>query len=679
MIASRELGVSTLLGTLALGMILVATACSGGGVSLNNNQNQNLVAGVANTTPVVAPNGAQAVRVDFTLNGPPNAAFVLLFKFFDDPMVQPGSFSGMIAGQADALVMTEVNQAFADMFNPPLTLFSDSVLPANGSLTGTYFWNAGADLGFVPSNICVVVDVESPDGGITSEVDGVTCGILVEASVLPMGSTGDNIGPIIPGMMTQGSTGHSANVVFGSDGSDRILIAGGETQEVGMQNFIAVDSVNRFNFDIAAGTHSLVTAASGGNARSGHASAFYYDAASQQVVLITGGQDGDGTPTSTTDSYSSALDTVTAGPNMGMARVNHTACWLADNTILIVGGDGAAGTSAEIYDPNANTFMPTTAPLFGRANHTCTLLPDGRALIAGGQSTSTALTPLAAEIFDPVAGTWSSTGTFIDRYDHTATLLVNGVVYLVGGHAVTNDAVLGTAQAYRTFDGDLPGGGTEFPAGFSPTSDFIAEARADHAATRLGSGAILITGGFMAGTPESSSAAAEVFLPNKLTDDVLGFFSAIDVDLVNSRARHTLTTVPSGAAINVGGVNGSIGALTALDSVESYAFSNEAPSATINSAAAVFGNLGDVPVNITVSDADGDCSFVFLQYSTDSGASYNFATLTNYADTVNIAPGSSTLHWNAAADGIQAGAAVTLRLIPVGGVFGAPAMLLTGF
>jgi hypothetical protein len=51
------------------------------------------------------------------------------------------------------------------------------------------------------------------------------------------------------------------------------------------------------------------------------------------------------------------------------------------------------------------------------------LLPDGKVLIAGSGSVS-------AELYDPVAGTFTATGMTTFREDHTATLLPNGIVLL---------------------------------------------------------------------------------------------------------------------------------------------------------------------------------------------------------------------------------------------------------
>ncbi|HLD47503.1 MAG TPA: kelch repeat-containing protein, partial [Desulfobaccales bacterium] len=81
-----------------------------------------------------------------------------------------------------------------------------------------------------------------------------------------------------------------------------------------------------------------------------------------------------------------------------------------------------------------NTWGPTGAPAINRAYHTITQLPNGKILIAGGWNSTGGGTYLAsAELYDPVAKTWSPTGDMAaERYNHTATLLPNGKVLVVG-------------------------------------------------------------------------------------------------------------------------------------------------------------------------------------------------------------------------------------------------------
>ena len=74
-------------------------------------------------------------------------------------------------------------------------------------------------------------------------------------------------------------------------------------------------------------------------------------------------------------------------------RAGKTATLLRDGRVLVTGGyncakAGADGiwASAELYDPVTGTFSPTGSMGTPRENHTATLLADGRVLIAGGLS-----------------------------------------------------------------------------------------------------------------------------------------------------------------------------------------------------------------------------------------------------------------------------------------------------
>ena len=131
---------------------------------------------------------------------------------------------------------------------------------------------------------------------------------------------------------------------------------------------------------------------------------------------------------------------------MGSTRTMHTATLLSDGKVLVIGGDSTLGgpidslSTAELFDPATETFTPTGSMESARSGHTATLLQDGKVLVLGGTvyvsiSIGKSLQSLGtAEIFDPISGTFSQTGSLgTARTAHTATLLNNGKVLVTGG------------------------------------------------------------------------------------------------------------------------------------------------------------------------------------------------------------------------------------------------------
>src|SRR5258708_14470822 len=76
-----------------------------------------------------------------------------------------------------------------------------------------------------------------------------------------------------------------------------------------------------------------------------------------------------------------ATGRATATGSMAIAREGHAATLLTDGTVLVVGGYN--GASAEIYNPLAGTFSQTGSLPAARGTVTSTQLPAGRQLLAG--------------------------------------------------------------------------------------------------------------------------------------------------------------------------------------------------------------------------------------------------------------------------------------------------------
>ncbi|MFI6996944.1 kelch repeat-containing protein [Nocardia sp. NPDC050175] len=227
--------------------------------------------------------------------------------------------------------------------------------------------------------------------------------------------------------------GADDNAVLLADG--RVLVAGG--QEVGFRS-----SPASAVFDPGPGSWTATGPLRTG--RSGHTLTLLPDG----TVLATGGLP---TPEVSPAGLATAerFDPKTrtwgpASPNpMSAERAAHTATLLADGRVLLAGGYATRANvesttdSAEIYDPIAKTWTPTAPMNEARSVHTAVLLHDGRVLVIGGTVSVGRghYTALAfCEVFDPVTGTWTPTGSMArPRFDNTATVLTDGTVLVTGG------------------------------------------------------------------------------------------------------------------------------------------------------------------------------------------------------------------------------------------------------
>ena len=235
-------------------------------------------------------------------------------------------------------------------------------------------------------------------------------------------------------------------------------------------------------------------------------------------LLVVGGVKSAGAGTAAADLFDPVALTWTSVAPMNAMRSSHAATLLADGRVLVTGGSTVSSTaakgyvnnaSAEIYDPVANTWTATPTMSVARSHHTATLLPDGKVLVVGGENVLYLVEP-TAEIYDPVANTWSAPRAqpISPRSQHTATLLPSGLVLIAGGFDIVNglltplttaelyDPVLHTTTTTSTDVNGITTTTTVITGGLDFTATTpMAFTHYGHSATRLADGRVVIVGG----------------------------------------------------------------------------------------------------------------------------------------------------------------------------------------
>jgi hypothetical protein len=160
-------------------------------------------------------------------------------------------------------------------------------------------------------------------------------------------------------------------------------------------------------------------------------------------VLIAGGDQGISKKSRIIVAGAEIFDPATGrfsqAASMHYGRSHFELVLLSNGSVLAIGGLSTGvyagiSTSAEIYDPNANTWTVTGPMSIGRSDFSATLLADGRVLVAGGGDNS-------SEIFDPSTATFQMAHDMLNaRVSQTATLLADTRVLMAGGNVAGDTA-----------------------------------------------------------------------------------------------------------------------------------------------------------------------------------------------------------------------------------------------
>lgn len=274
-------------------------------------------------------------------------------------------------------------------------------------------------------------------------------------------------------------------------------------------------------------------------------------------ILVTGGDSEEGVLASA-EMYDPATGIWASVGSMSTKRYQHTATLLADGRVLVAGGCNYEGTrnakpsilsSAELFDPATRTWSPAANTAFPRVGHSATLLLDGRVLVAGwGQN---------AEIYDPFMNAWTDAGGTSLRNEcllnHAATLLPGGKVLITGGSPLWTQISQSAQEGkdLETMIGDA-GYDTSSVEVYDPSTNSwssahsMALARREHTATLLSNGKVLVTGGEHYTTVDRSLSDAELYDPSSDTWTSAGTMNA-------ARANHTASILPNGKVLVTGG------------------------------------------------------------------------------------------------------------------------------
>ncbi len=244
--------------------------------------------------------------------------------------------------------------------------------------------------------------------------------------------------------------------------------------------------------------------------------------------------------------------------SLNVARANASAVLLPNGSILVAGGCtggclSSATASAEIYNPVGGTWSKTGSMAKARTYFTLVLLPNGKVMAVGGctglNANGCSGVTASSEIYNPSTGKWSSTGAMnAARGSLTATLLPNGKVLAAGGINGAGNPI-SSAELYDPSTGKWTSTGR------------MNVARNEHTAVLLATGNVLVAGG--ENLNGVSTVKTELYNPSTGKWTLTGAMHT-------SRLEHTMTLLMNGNVLVAGGTKQTLTGQSVLASAEIY-------------------------------------------------------------------------------------------------------------
>ena len=235
-----------------------------------------------------------------------------------------------------------------------------------------------------------------------------------------------------------------------------------------------------------------------------------------------------------------ALGSWSAGPRPSAGREFHSANLVSGTRLLVAGGLRASGPTAtsEIFDSQARRWSRAASLSRARVAHAGATLYGGSVLVAGGGTLSAPRAGYlaSAELYEPGADIWRPAGEMsVPRANHTATLLADGRVLVAGGLNSFGRGIAG-AEIYNPVTNSWS------------SARAMREARYHHTATILPNRKVLVAGGHQLTGDGSTVALSSAELYDPASNSW-----APAPRMGVPRDNHTAASLPGGRVLVVGG------------------------------------------------------------------------------------------------------------------------------